>query len=66
MRRIWMRVGGYVRVRTDGELKDILGGDTCMLMECIRRDGFDICGDAYIPAEGNPELHLDDNIDFTL
>lgn len=45
-----MRVGGYVNVRDDEELKQILDGNSDTLKECINMDGFDIDGDAYIPA----------------
>lgn len=61
-----MRVGGYVNVRTDEELKAILSGDVKTLKECINLDGFDIDGEAYIPPEGNPSLDIDDDIDFLL
>lgn len=61
-----MRVGGYVNVRDDEELKQILDGNSDTLKECINRDGFDIDGDAYIPAYANSELNIDDNIDFLL
>ena len=61
-----MRVGGYVNVKDDEELKQILNGSTDALKECINRDGFDIDGEAYIPAGANKELNIDDDIDFLL
>lgn len=61
-----MRVGGYVNVRDDEELKQILDGNSDTLKECINMDGFDIDGDAYIPACANSELNIDDDINFLL
>lgn len=61
-----MRVGGYVNIKDDKELKQILDGNSDALKECINRDGFDIDGEAYIPACANKEFNMDNDIDFLL
>lgn len=66
MKRIWIRMGGHINVRSEKELQDILRGDVEALRECICRDGFDTDGDAYIPVEGNEEFGVKDEVNFIM
>lgn len=62
MAKIWVRVGGYVTV-TEKEKEEILNGHESVLYDAIR-NGFELDGETYIPADGNEGLNLDDDITF--
>ena len=66
MKRIFIRMGGHINVRSEEELRSILRGDVEALRKCICRDGFDTDGDAYIPVDGNEGLGVEDEVDFVM
>lgn len=47
--KIWIRLGGYIQA--DKKLtKKILNGDSKALVEAVRKDGFEMNGESYIPS----------------
>lgn len=51
--QVWMRLGGMV-TGDSNEIAKVKAGDTEMLIELIKRNGFWVDGNTYIPdAEGN-------------
>lgn len=62
MAKIWVRVGGYVTV-TYKEKEEILNGHGSVLYDALH-NGFELDGETYIPADGNEDLNLDDDITF--
>ena len=47
--RIWIRLGGYVTVDTIDEHRDIESGNLDALVNALKKHGFDVDGDTYIP-----------------
>ena len=60
-KKIWIRLGGFIEVGTENELEKIMGGDKSVLMSVIRRNGFEVNGDSYIPSEDGNEVGFDFN-----
>lgn len=58
MGKVWIRLGGVVTAdkRT---MKKILEGDTDALVKAIKKNGFRLNGETYIPAQGNIESDVD-------
>ena len=58
MGKVWIRLGGVVTAdkRT---MKKILEGDTDALVKAIKKNGFRLNGETYIPAQGNIESDID-------
>lgn len=58
METVWIRLGGVVTAdkRT---MKKILEGDTDALVKTIKKNGFRLNGETYIPAQGNIESDID-------
>ena len=50
MKKIWLRLGVTVEA-SDKETEKILNGDGKVLADVIRKNGFIIDGDSYIPGE---------------
>lgn len=58
MKKIWIRLGGFISANEADE-KKILAGDTDALVEAINKNGFAPNGETYIPGE-------DDDVDFDI
>jgi hypothetical protein len=54
--KIWIRLGGFVKADTEKEVEKIMSGDKSVLMSVIRRNGFEVNGDSYIPSEDGNEV----------
>lgn len=52
MQSIWLRLGGFVTA-DDEEMAKILKGDKNALISAIRKNGFEVEGDTYIPEDSN-------------
>lgn len=50
MKKIWLRLGVTIEA-SDKETEKILNGDGKVLADVIRKNGFIIDGDSYIPGE---------------
>ena len=50
-KKIWVRLGGFIEVDTENELEKIMGGDKGVLMSVIKRNGFELNGESYIPND---------------
>lgn len=57
--RIWIRVGGFVFADHD-ECVKIMDGDADALVNAIKKNGFEVDGDTYIPTDDcDVEFNLD-------
>ena len=57
--RIWIRVGGFVSADHD-ECVKIMDGDADALVNAIKKNGFEVDGDTYIPTDDcDVEFNLD-------
>lgn len=57
--RIWIRVGGFVSADHD-ECVKIMDGDADALVNAIKKNGFEVDGDTYIPIDDcDVEFNLD-------
>lgn len=61
MEKIWIRLGGFITVNSENERQKILSGDKGVLMSVIRRNGFEVNGESYIPAGVNSNT---EDVDF--
>lgn len=50
MKKIWLRLGVTIEA-SDKETEKILNGDGKVLVDVIRKNGFIIDGESYIPGE---------------
>lgn len=46
--KIWIRLGGFISADHD-ECVKIMDGDTDALVDAIKKNGFEVNGDTYIP-----------------
>lgn len=51
MMNIWIRLGGFISADHDGCVK-IMNGDADALVNAIKKNGFEVNGDTYIPTDG--------------
>lgn len=59
MNRIWIRVGGFISADYS-ECVKIMNGDMDVLVNAIKKNGFEVNGDTYIPTDGcDVEFNLD-------
>lgn len=67
MKKIWIRLGVTIEA-SDKETKAILKGNGKVLADVIRKNGFVIDGDSYIPGCANGHLGLEegDEIGFDM
>jgi len=57
--KIWIRIGGFVSADYD-EFVKIMNGDTDALVNAIKKNGFEVNGDTFIPTDGcDVEFNLD-------
>ena len=60
MAKIWIRLGGFITVDSENEGQKIMSGGKGVLMSVIRRNGFELNGESYIPREdSNTEVDFD-------
>lgn len=60
MEKIWIRLGGFITVNSENEKQKIMSGDKGVLMSVIRRNGFDVNGESYIPGVNS----ITEDVDF--
>lgn len=60
MKSIWLRLGVTIEA-SDKETEAILNGDGKTLVKVIRKNGFLINGDSYIPGNANTDLGMDED-----
>lgn len=58
METVWIRLGGVVTA-DKSTMKKILEGDTDALVKAIKKNGFRLNGETYIPAQGDLESDVD-------
>lgn len=63
MKKIWLRLGGYIQVSNKEDLERILKGDSKTLVSVIKENGFTLNGETYIPQLGDIEQDIDFEID---
>jgi len=67
--KIWMRLGITLDVPED-KAKRILEGDKTALLTTVYTSGKEALwyadGESYIPADGNKDINLKDDIEFTI
>lgn len=59
MTKIWIRLGGFITANSENERLKIMSGDKGVLMSVIRRNGFELNGESYIPSEGEETQDVD-------
>ena len=57
--KIWIRLGGFVKADTEKEGEKIMSGDKSVLMSVIRRNGFEVNGESYIPGVNSNTEDID-------
>ena len=62
MAKIWIRLGGFITVDSENEGQKIMSGDKGVLMSVIRRNGFELNGESYIP---NEDTNTDVDFEFS-
>lgn len=64
MKQIWIRLGGYITCSED-ELSKVLDGSKEALIEAIKKNGFALNGDSYIPYTETEEFEVEtDDVEF--
>lgn len=58
MENVWIRLGGVVTA-DKSTMKKILEGDTDALIKAVKKNGFRLNGETYIPAQGEIESDID-------
>lgn len=58
MKKIWIRLGGYVIV-DDNVVSKITNGSGKALIEAIKKSGFEVNGESYIPDDENGDVDFD-------
>ena len=58
MEQVWIRLGGVI-TSDKRTMKKILEGDTDALVKAIKKNGFRLNGETYIPAQGDIESDVD-------
>ena len=58
MKKIWIRLGGYVTV-DDNVASQIANGSEKALVEAIKKSGFEVNGESYIPDDENGDVEFD-------
>jgi hypothetical protein len=61
MKKVWIRLGGTITADEE-TMNDILCGNANALLKAIKKNGFEVNGESYIPA--NEERESDVDFDF--
>ena len=55
MKKVWIRLGGYVSADEE-TMKKVMVGDEDALLKAIKENGFELNGESYIPINGDEDV----------
>lgn len=58
MKKVWIRLGGVIAA-DEKTMEAILNGDSNAVIKAIEKNGFELNGETYIPAQGDIERDVD-------